>query len=62
MKRGDTLMKNRFRLTQSLGLRTARTLDVRARAAMMAIEKQNARPQIDGLFVLVGEVLIKTRK
>ena len=43
-----------------LGQRAARPLDVRARAGMAAIEKQRARPDVDGVLVLRGEVVIET--
>ena len=46
-------------LALPLGLRAARPLDVGARAIVMPIEKQHARPEVDGLFVVAGEVLVE---
>jgi hypothetical protein len=62
VKRLDALMKNSLRLALPLGLRTPRTLDIRASAAVVPIEEQDTRPEIDRLFVLIGEVLIETGK
>ncbi len=48
-----------FGFTLPLGLRTASPLDVGARSRVRAIEKQDARPYIDRLIVLAGEVAIE---
>ena len=52
-------MKDGLGLALQLGLRAARALDIGARAIVVAIEKQHARPEVDGLFVLTGEVLVE---
>jgi hypothetical protein len=41
-----------------LGLRAARPLDVGPRAIVIAIEKKNAGPEIDGLFEITREVVM----
>ncbi len=62
VKRLDALMKNSFGFALPLGLGAPRPLDVGAGAAVVPIEEQDARPEIDGLFVLIGEILIEARK
>ncbi len=62
VKRFDALMKNSLRLALPLGLGAPRTLDVGASAAVVPIEEQDTRPEIDRLFVLIGEVLIEASK
>ena len=52
-------MQQRFGFALLLGLGAARALDVRARAIVVAIEEQDARPQVDGLVVVVGEVVVE---
>ena len=47
-------------LALALGLRAPRTIDVRAGPRVAAIEKQDARPDVNGLFVIAGEVSIET--
>jgi hypothetical protein len=37
-----------------------RTLDVRARTRVPAIDEQSPRPDVDGEFVLSGEVIVET--
>src|SRR6185436_15232986 len=53
-------MQQLVRLALALGLRAARTIDVRAGTRVAAIEKQDARPDVNGLFVIAGEVSIQT--
>ena len=62
MKRLDALVEHGFGFALSLGLSTARPLDVSAGAAVVPIEKQDARPEIDGLFVLIGEIQVEARE
>ena len=45
-----------------LGHRTARPLDIGARACMTAIEKQHPRPHVDREFVLFGKIMIEPRE
>jgi hypothetical protein len=54
------LMHERFGFTLSLGLRTTCPFDVGARPVVVPIEKQHARPDVDGLVVLRREVMIET--
>ena len=53
-------MQQLVRLALALGLRAPRTIDVRAGPRVAAIEKQDARPDVNGLFVIAGEVSIQT--
>ena len=53
-------MHERFRNALLLGLRAAGAIDVGARAIVIAIEKQHARPEVDGRFELVREIVIET--
>ena len=43
------------------GLRAARAIDVGARPIVRAIQKQHARPQVDGGVEFAGKVVIETR-
>ena len=49
-----------LRLALPLGNRASRAVDVGARPIVIALEKDDARPDIDGLFVISGEVVIET--
>jgi hypothetical protein len=53
-------MQQLVRLALALGLRAPRPIDVRAGPGVPAIEKQDASPDVDGLFVIAGEVSIQT--
>ena len=59
LERRDAVVQQLFRLALLLGHRAARALDVRAGARVVAIEKQRARPDVDGLRVVGGEVMIE---
>ena len=59
IERRDAAMQQLFRLALPLGLRAARPLDVGARAIVAAVEKQHARPDVDGRLVVAGEVMIE---
>jgi hypothetical protein len=50
----------RLRFALALGLRAACPFDVRARAIVMSIEKEDAGPEIDRFVVVVGEISIET--
>ena len=56
----ETLMNERFGNALAFGLRAARAIDVGARPIVGPIEKQHARPEVDGLFEFAGEVVIET--
>ena len=43
----------------TLGDRLPRPFDVRASAIVIAVEKDDARPDVDGLFVVFCEVMIE---
>lgn len=62
VKRFDALMKDGFGFALPLGLCATRPLDVGAGSTVVTIEEQDARPQVDGLFVLGGEILIEARE
>ena len=53
-------MEQFLRFPLPFGNRLARALDVRARAIVIALEEDDARPDIDRLFVFGCEVMIKT--
>ena len=59
LERRDAGLQQLFGFALPLGQRAARPLDVRARPRVAAIEKQRARPDVDGLVVLGGEVVIE---
>src|SRR5262249_7976490 len=48
-----------FGLTLPLGERAARPLDVRTRASVAPVEKQRSRPDVDGLLVVRGKIVVK---
>jgi hypothetical protein len=58
-KRVDGLIQRGLGFALPLGLRPARTFDVGPRAIVLAIEEQHARPEIDRVFVAVGEVFVE---
>ena len=62
LERRDAVVQQLFRLALLLGHRAAGALDVRARPRVIAIEKQRARPDVDGLCVVGREVLIEAGK
>ena len=53
-------MQQFLRLALPLGNRASRAIDVGARAIVVALEKDYTRPDIDGLFVISGEVVIES--
>ena len=53
---------DRNELALLLGDRAPRPLDVRARPGMAAIEEQRARPDVDRVVVLTGEIMIEPRQ
>ena len=59
LERGDAVLQQLLRLALPFGLGAAGALDVGARAVVMALEKDDARPDVDGLFVLRGEIVIE---
>ena len=58
-ERGDAVLQQLFGLALPLGQRAARALDVGARARVAAVEEQRARPDVDGVLVVGGEVVIE---
>jgi hypothetical protein len=56
----DRLMQGGIGLAFAFGLSPAGAFNVRTRAVVLPIEKQDAGPQIDGVFVAVGEVFVET--
>jgi hypothetical protein len=59
VERVETLVNERLGNALLLGLRAAGAVDVSAGAVVRPVEKQHARPEIDGLFVLTREVVIE---
>ena len=57
----EAAMQELLRFALTLRDRLACAIDVRAGAIVIAIEKDDARPDVDRLFVFRGEVLIQTR-
>jgi hypothetical protein len=55
IKRLEPFMHEGFRDALLLGLGAARAIDVGARPIVIAIEKEHARPEIDGLFELAAK-------
>src|SRR5258706_16127409 len=53
-------MQQFLRLALPLGNRASRALDVGPGAVVVALEKDDARPDVDGLFVVSGEVMIES--
>ena len=58
-KRLDRFMQRGFGLALPLGLRAPRPLDVRTCTIVLPIEKQHAGPEIDRVFVALGEVFVE---
>jgi hypothetical protein len=54
-----TVLQEFFGLSQPLGERAARPLDVRARPWMAAIQEEHAGPDVDRLIVLSRKVMIE---
>ena len=52
-------MQQLFGLALPLGQRAARALDVGAGAAVAAVEEDDARPDVDRLLVVAGEVVVE---
>ena len=52
-------MHERFGNALAFGLRAAGAIDIGTRPIVGPIEKQHARPEVDGLFELTGEVVIE---
>ena len=52
-------MQQFFRFALPLRLRASRALDVRTRAIVAPVEKQHARPHVDGRLVGTGKVVIE---
>ena len=59
LERRDAALQQLLGLPLPLGQRAARPLDVRAGARVAAIEKQRARPDVDRVLVVRGEVVIE---
>ena len=59
VERGHAALQQFLGLPLPLGERAARPIDVRARAGVAAVEKQRARPDVDGEFVVGGEVMVE---
>ena len=59
-ERRQPLLQQLLGFSLPLGERAPRALDVRASPRVAAIEKQRARPDVDGVLVLGGEVVIQT--
>ena len=56
----DGLMQGRVGFAFAFSLSPPGTFDIRARAVVLPIEKQHTSPEIDGVFVAVGEVFVET--
>jgi hypothetical protein len=61
VQRGQAAMEQLVGLPLTLGENRAGSLDVRTRAGMRPVEKQDARPRMDGPLVLAREVAIQSR-
>ena len=59
--RVQSTMQELLRFALALRDRLACAIDVRAGAVVIAIEKDDARPDVDRLFVFPGEIVIQTR-
>ena len=57
---GDAILQQLFGFTLPLGEGAACPVDVGARPRMAAVEKERARPDIDGELVAAGEVVVET--
>jgi hypothetical protein len=55
----DPLIEELFRFAVTLRERAPRPLDVRASAIVSALQKDHARPHIDGLVVVSREIVVK---
>ena len=55
----DTLMQDGFRFALLFGLGTSCAFNVGTGSTVMTIEKEHAGPQVDGLLVMTGEILIE---
>ena len=55
-------MEELLGLTEPFGQGAARALDVRPRSGVTAIQEQRARPDVDRLLVLGGEVMVETEE
>ena len=55
-------MERGFGFAFAFRLRPAGTFDVRAGTVVLPIEKEHARPEIDRLFVAMGEVTVEARE
>lgn len=53
-------MQELFGFALAFRYRGAGAVDVRAGAIVVALEKHNARPDVDGLFVFSGEIVVET--
>ena len=62
MERGNAGLQQLFGLPLALGERASRAFDVGTGALMAAVEKQRPRPDVDGLIVLPGEIVIEARQ
>ena len=60
--RGRSIVKQRLGLALPLGLRAAGALDVSAGTRVTSIEKQRTRPDVYGLVILSGKVMIQPGK
>ena len=59
LERRDARVQQLFRLALPLGERAAGPLDVRPRPRMTPIQKKRPRPDVDGVVVLRGEVMVE---
>ncbi len=60
VERGQAAVEQLFRLALPLSHGASGALDVRAGACVAAVEKQCARPDVDRLLELRGEVMVKS--
>ena len=60
LKRGDAAVQELLGLALALGERAAGPLDVGARTRMVAIQEERARPDVDGVLVAGGEIVVQT--
>lgn len=59
LERGHAVLKQLLGLALTLRQRAARPIDICARSLMRAVEEQDPRPDVDGLLILPGEIVIE---